>query len=108
METILYQAKVLYQRTKINPKYKIILESLVNSYYMNLSCNHLEFQDKGYYRLNNGEYIVADRNTANFRMLKCLECGETIYLLRTLNDNWDKLYKRKPVEIHQKVKTKIL
>ena len=47
METILYQAKVLYQRTKINPKYEIILESLVNSYYMNLSCNHLEFQDKG-------------------------------------------------------------
>lgn len=66
-------------------------EELVNAYAESKleNCLHGDCVDNGYYRIKGQDVCVADREKADLRVVKCLDCVEEIYLIKTTNPDWD-------------------
>ena len=101
MTDITYEHKNILQNEKAD-----ILNKFVDDYYNNLQCNHDEFIDDGYYKINNGDFFLTTREQAHFRAMTCPICNKQIYLLKTYINDWDKMYKHNSVKIKQKIKCK--
>lgn len=77
-------------KRKYDNKIYILLQQLINEYYMNIDiCEHDNYIDEGYYKYHNGDICKVVKDNAEFRILKCSECGKKITLLKTKDLNWD-------------------
>lgn len=96
IDSITIYAKRMMDRS--NPEES---RKLVNNYYNNCKkiCDHDDYIDIGYCKVHNGEYYIVDKEEAEFRVIKCAECGSCIMLLKTNNPAWDTLYGDKEINI---------
>ena len=86
---------------KLLKKYK---ENLILEYARKITedCLHENCLDDRYYKIKGKEIWVADKETADFRVVICEECGQEIYLIKDENDKWDTSLGNKTIKIKTK------
>lgn len=73
---------------------------MINYYNLNQKyCGHLEFDNKGYYIINDGHIIKGDYNNSDFRIVTCKKCKKTMLLPKTDCKYWNSTIEENPITV---------
>lgn len=62
-------------------------------------CGHLEFINKGYYKIKDGEPVKGNYSNSDFRIVTCKYCNKTMCLPRTRVASWNSMIEENPITV---------